>query len=59
MGTMPDDTNDEQQTVMVPHSWAILREDGVCNLFFEVYSSCCTYERYEESAIALQCLVLI
>eukprot|EP00392_Amoebophrya_sp_AT5.2_P011946 g12036.t1 len=59
MGTMPDDTNEDQQTVMVPHNWAILREDGICNLFFEVYSSCCSFQRMDCSAKALECLVLL
>ena len=48
MGTMPDDCNDEQQTVMVPHNWTILRENGICNLFFEVYSSCVHNNRLDE-----------
>ncbi|CAD7936196.1 unnamed protein product [Amoebophrya sp. A120] len=59
MGTMPDEANEDQQTVMVPHSWNVLREDGVCSLFFEVYGSCCNYQRFDCAAKALECLVLM
>eukprot|EP00439_Symbiodinium_sp_Y106_P052608 s3598_g7.t1 len=38
MGTIPDDTSDEQGTVMVPHSWSMLRDDGIPKLFFDMYS---------------------
>ncbi|CAJ1449538.1 unnamed protein product [Effrenium voratum] len=38
MGTIPDDTSDEQGTVMVPHSWNMLRDDGIPKLFFDMFS---------------------
>ena len=56
---LPQETNEDQQTIMIPHSWSILREEGVCNLFFEIYSSCCSYNRMDCAAKALECLVLI
>eukprot|EP00397_Hematodinium_sp_SG-2012_P002865 GEMP01002873.1.p1 GENE.GEMP01002873.1~~GEMP01002873.1.p1 ORF type:complete len:1098 (+),score=232.07 GEMP01002873.1:197-3490(+) len=59
MGTIRDDTSDEQCTVMVPHSWNILRDEGICPLFFEMYSTCCNKQRYDSANLALQCLVLL
>merc|ERR1712023_356208 len=43
MGTIPDETSDEQSTVMVPHSWSMLREDGIPKLFFDLFSKASQY----------------
>eukprot|EP00928_Gymnodinium_smaydae_P007847 TRINITY_DN12809_c0_g1_i1.p1 TRINITY_DN12809_c0_g1~~TRINITY_DN12809_c0_g1_i1.p1 ORF type:complete len:1123 (-),score=189.53 TRINITY_DN12809_c0_g1_i1:90-3359(-) len=59
MGTMPDETSDEQSTVMVPHSWNMLREEGIPKLLFEMYSKCCSNSWSESAQLCLQCLVLL
>jgi len=59
MGTIPDDTSDEQGTVMVPHSWSMLRDDGIPKLFFDMYSRSCTYQWMECAQFCLQFLVLL
>jgi len=59
MGTIRDETSDEQSTVMAPHTWNILREESICSLFFDIYISCCNNQRFDAAALALQCLVLL
>jgi len=59
MGTIPDETTDEQSTVMVPHNWAILREEGIPKLFFEVFSKSTTNQWNECAQLSLQCLALL
>lgn len=59
MGTIPDDTSDEQGTVMVPHSWSMLRDDGIPKLFFDMFSRSCTYQWMECAQFCLQFLVLL
>lgn len=59
MGTIPDETSDEQSTVMVPHSWSMLREEGIPKLFFDTFSRSCTYSWPECAQLCLQCLVLL
>merc|ERR1712190_641015 len=44
MGTIPDETSDEQSTVMVPHSWNMLRDEGIPKLFFDLFSRSWTYQ---------------
>jgi exportin-7 len=59
MGTIPDETSDEQSTVMVPHSWNMLREEGIPKLFFDLFSRSCTCNWPECAQFCLQCLVLL
>jgi exportin-7 len=59
MGTLPDETSDEQSTVMVPHSWNMLREEGLPKLLFDIFSRCCTNQWPESAQHCLQCLVLL
>lgn len=59
MGTIPDDTSDEQGTVMVPHSWNMLRDDGIPKLFFDMFSRSCNYQWTECAQFCLQFLVLL
>lgn len=39
-GTMVDESNDDQPTVMIPYSWSILRETKIPELFFTFYKKC-------------------
>jgi len=59
MGTIPDETSDEQSTVMVPHSWNMLREEGIPKTFFDLFSRSCTYQWQDCAQLCLQCLVLL
>mmetsp|Transcript_24122 Transcript_24122/g.77650 ORF Transcript_24122/g.77650 Transcript_24122/m.77650 type:complete len:1092 (-) Transcript_24122:124-3399(-) len=59
MGTIPDETSDEQSTVMVPHSWNMLRDEGIPKLFFDLFSRSCTAQWPECAQLCLQCLVLL
>lgn len=59
MGTIPDETSDEQSTVMVPHSWNMLRDEGIVKTFFDLFSRSCTYQWAECAVLCLQCLVLL
>ena len=59
MGTIPDESNEEQGTVMIPHSWTFLRDDNMCKLFFDLYASCCSYQRTDVASECLKCLVLL
>jgi exportin-7 len=59
MGTIPDETSDEQSTVMVPHSWNMLREEGIPKLLFDLFSKSCTNQWSESAQLCLQCLVLL
>merc|ERR1719491_1643059 len=59
MGTIPDETSDEQSTVMVPHSWNMLREEGIPKLFFDLFSKSCTTQWNECAQFCLQALVLL
>jgi len=59
MGTIPDETSDEQSTVMVPHSWNMLRDEGIPKLFFDLFSRSCSAQWPECAQFCLQCLVLL
>lgn len=59
MGTIPDDTSDEQSTVMIPHTWNMLREEGIPKLFFDLFSRACVQQWSECAQLCLQCLVLL
>ncbi|CEM08647.1 unnamed protein product [Vitrella brassicaformis CCMP3155] len=59
MGTIPDETSDDQQTVMVPHGWSMLRDDSIPTLFLSLYQRTCQDKHYDCSVICLQCLVLL
>mmetsp|Transcript_47243 Transcript_47243/g.101123 ORF Transcript_47243/g.101123 Transcript_47243/m.101123 type:complete len:1094 (+) Transcript_47243:406-3687(+) len=59
MGTMPDDTSDEQNTVMVPHSWVMLRDEGIPKLFFDLFTRSTSAQWIECAQLCLQCLVLL
>ena len=64
-GTMVDESNDDQPTVMIPYSWSILRETQIPTLLFTFYKNCWRYSansRYhwpEVARLCLQCLVLL
>ncbi|KAF7458584.1 importin-beta N-terminal domain-containing protein [Cryptosporidium felis] len=60
MGTVPDETSEEQNTVMIPHSWTILREEYIPIIFFEIYARCCSPSASmpDCASICLQCLIL-
>ncbi|KAK6588180.1 nuclear pore RBP16 17 (RAN binding 16 17) [Cryptosporidium xiaoi] len=60
MGTVPDETSDEQNTVMIPHSWTVLREEYVPIIFFDMYAKCCGAggSLSDCAAMCLQCLIL-
>eukprot|EP00932_Pfiesteria_piscicida_P013302 SRR837773.24831.p1 GENE.SRR837773.24831~~SRR837773.24831.p1 ORF type:complete len:397 (+),score=122.12 SRR837773.24831:72-1193(+) len=59
MGTIPDETSDEQSTVMVPHSWTMLRDEGIPKLFFDLFSRSCSAQWADSAQLCLQCLVLL
>ncbi|XP_055388846.1 exportin-7-like [Condylostylus longicornis] len=62
MGTVADEGGDDQTTVMIPHSWSILREERIPQLFFDIYAkgwSVPGQPRVDCSCLCLQCLVLI
>eukprot|EP00920_Eleutheroschizon_duboscqi_P037447 GHVT01089771.1.p1 GENE.GHVT01089771.1~~GHVT01089771.1.p1 ORF type:complete len:993 (-),score=214.78 GHVT01089771.1:221-3199(-) len=63
LGTVPDETTDEQSTVMIPHSWTLVREAEMPQLLFELYQSCWTDptrgQRAEAGRLCLSCLVLV
>eukprot|EP00922_Rhytidocystis_sp_ex-Travisia-forbesii_P047010 GHVS01070082.1.p1 GENE.GHVS01070082.1~~GHVS01070082.1.p1 ORF type:complete len:1096 (-),score=137.92 GHVS01070082.1:163-3450(-) len=61
MGTVPDDTTDEQNTIMVPHTWALLRQENIPKMFFDVYEICwkSAPPREECGRLCLSALVLI
>eukprot|EP00921_Rhytidocystis_pertsovi_P005288 GHVQ01009146.1.p1 GENE.GHVQ01009146.1~~GHVQ01009146.1.p1 ORF type:complete len:1098 (-),score=127.73 GHVQ01009146.1:615-3908(-) len=61
MGTVPDDTTDEQSTIMVPHSWAILRQENIPQMFFDLYDICWTgtVVREDCAKLCLSALFLI
>eukprot|EP00927_Polykrikos_kofoidii_P004360 TRINITY_DN11721_c0_g1_i1.p1 TRINITY_DN11721_c0_g1~~TRINITY_DN11721_c0_g1_i1.p1 ORF type:complete len:1091 (-),score=216.08 TRINITY_DN11721_c0_g1_i1:82-3354(-) len=59
MGTMPDETSDEQSTVMAPHNWSMLREEGIPRLFFDLFNRGCTNAWWDCNQMCLQCLVLL
>ncbi|KAL7069261.1 importin-beta N-terminal domain-containing protein [Cryptosporidium serpentis] len=61
MGTVPDETSEEQNTIMIPHSWAVLREDYIPIIFFDIYAKCCSIsENMSDCAtLCLQCLILV
>ncbi|KAK1442653.1 exportin 4/7-like protein [Babesia gibsoni] len=58
MATMPDDTSEEQSTVMIPQSWDILRSDKIPRILFELYSQNAT-RRPASAVLALKCLVVV
>jgi exportin-7 len=59
MGTIPDETSDEQSTVMVPHSWNMLRDEGIPKLFFDLYSRSCSAQLPECAQLSLMTLVML
>jgi len=59
MGTIPDETSDDQSTIMVPHSWNMLREDCIPKLFFDLFTKACSFNWIECAQYCLQCLVLL
>lgn len=63
MGTMADDTTDEQTTVMIPQGWSDFREETFPRMFFSLYSTCWQKNphrpRVECARLCLSCLVLI
>ncbi|CDJ66296.1 exportin 7, putative [Eimeria necatrix] len=63
MGTMADDTTDEQNTVMIPQGWSEFREETFPRMFFSLYNACWHKTphrpRVECARLCLSCLVLI
>ncbi|KAL8445746.1 hypothetical protein Emag_005033 [Eimeria magna] len=63
MGTMADDTTDEQITVMIPQGWSDFREETFPRMFFSLYNACWQKNphrpRVECARLCLSCLVLI
>lgn len=63
MGTMADDTTDEQTTVMIPQGWSDFREETFPRMFFSLYNACWQKNphrpRVECARLCLSCLVLI
>ncbi|CDR95070.1 EXPORTIN 7-RELATED / RAN BINDING domain containing PROTEIN [Babesia bigemina] len=58
MATMPDDTSEEQSTVMIPQSWDILRSDKVPRTLFELYAKN-SVVRPSCAVLCLRCLVVV
>lgn len=38
MGTVSDDAGEDQTTVMIPHTWTMLRQEKIPELFFDIYT---------------------
>jgi exportin-7 len=58
MGTMPDETADDQSTVMVPYTWTNVKDLSYPGLFFDLYQACATSGRRACAVLCLQNLVL-
>ncbi|AFZ81205.1 hypothetical protein BEWA_006140 [Theileria equi strain WA] len=58
MATMPDDTSEEQATVMIPQGWDSLRSDKIPRLLFELYAIC-TNKQPKCAVLCLKCLVVV
>ena len=58
MGTMPDETTEDQATVMVPYSWTNVKDLTYPSLFFDLYSTCVRTGRKNCAILCLQALVL-
>ena len=59
MGTMPDETAEDQSTVMVPYTWTHVKDLGYPTLFFDLYMTCVSANRRSCAVLSLQCLVLL
>uniref|UniRef100_A0A0K6S6Y1 Importin N-terminal domain-containing protein n=1 Tax=Chromera velia CCMP2878 TaxID=1169474 RepID=A0A0K6S6Y1_9ALVE len=59
MGAVPDDTADDQATVMVPHAWTVLREPGTVGLFLDLYEKSCAARDFTAADLCLQSLVFL
>ena len=58
MGTMPDETADDQSTVMVPYTWTNVKDLSYPGLFFTLYAACVSGGRKTCAILCLQSLVL-
>ena len=58
MGTIPDETADDQSTVMVPYTWTNVKDLSYPSLFFDLYQACVSSGRRSCAVLCLQCLVL-
>ncbi|KAK2198310.1 bifunctional Armadillo-like helical/Armadillo-type fold/Exportin 4-7-like [Babesia duncani] len=58
MATMPDDTSEEQATVMIPQGWDALRSDKIPRLLFDLYAQNCV-KRPACAVLCLKCLVVV
>ncbi|KAK1938700.1 putative Exportin-7 [Babesia divergens] len=58
MATMPDETSEEQSTVMIPQSWDILRSDKILRILFDQYAQS-SNKRPACAVLALRCLVVV
>ena len=59
MGTMPDETAEDQSTVMVPYTWTHVKDVSYPSLFFDLYMTCVSANRRACAVLSLQCLVLL
>jgi exportin-7 len=58
MGTIPDETADEQATVMIPYNWTNVKDLSDPSLFLEMYLSSVNSRNQASCVLCLQCLVL-
>ena len=58
MGTIPDETADNQSTVMIPYNWTNVKDLSDSSLFFEIYMSSVASRNQASAVLSLQCLVL-
>lgn len=58
MGTVPDETSDDQATIMVPNSWSMLRDESIASMFFGLYEGCVGSNWSACADLCLQNLVL-
>ena len=59
MGTMPDETAEDQATVMVPYTWTHVKDLSYPSLFFDLYMTCVSANRRGCAVLSLQALVLL
>jgi exportin-7 len=58
MGTIPDETSDDQSTVMIPYNWSNVKDLSQPDLFFQMYAKCVQSGQRPSAVLSLQCLVL-
>ena len=58
LGSCPDETADDSQSVMIPHSFNFMRDPALPLLFLEIYDRCCGSGFKQAAILALQSCVL-